>query len=177
MSNCKGADTRVQQIFDGEGFDRKHNDADLLQAIQAIHDSIKRRRLIHWMPAHLDEPKNKHKFDKFLKNGGNMDMVKYNCMVVALAKSGAEQHQHNKAFYDLYCHRKQLTETVLVTVLVNHNQKILRRAKKPPPQPKSQESSEEEESGPEYEGSSDESCDPHKAPLLPPTSAARSSPS
>jgi hypothetical protein len=42
-----------------------------------------------------------------------------NCKVDNLAKEGAEQHQFDEAHYDLYVHRRQLTQKLqdmLVTI-------------------------------------------------------------
>jgi ribonuclease HI len=67
--DCKGVVTLVNKIIEGEGYDESHNDADLLAAIDNICAYIQRDRLIHWMPAHLDEPKHKEKRDNSSMRG------------------------------------------------------------------------------------------------------------
>ena len=63
-------------------------------------------RLIKWIPAHLDEPKNHKKLEAFLAEGGTHEMVRGNCGADELAKEGAEMHDYDKAQYELYHHRK-----------------------------------------------------------------------
>ena len=59
--DCKGVVTLVNRILDGQGYDSKNNDADLLEAIHNICQTVQCNRKIVWMPAHLDNPKNKKK--------------------------------------------------------------------------------------------------------------------
>ena len=59
--DCKGVVKLIDKILEGEGFDSTHEDADLLEAINNIHTTIAGRRIIKWIPAHLDEPKNAKK--------------------------------------------------------------------------------------------------------------------
>ena len=55
--DCKGVVQLVNKILNDEGYDSKHEDADILEAIQQIHNEVMGNRLIKWIPAHLDEPK------------------------------------------------------------------------------------------------------------------------
>ena len=55
--DCKGVVKLVTDIFENKGYDKKHNDADLLEAINSICVNIPAKRIIEWMPAHLDEEK------------------------------------------------------------------------------------------------------------------------
>ena len=84
--------TLVTKILNDEGLDDKHDDADLLKSISDIHKNIECRRKIEWMPAHLDEPKNRKKLESFLEQGGTRDMIKGNCGADDSAKEGAEIH-------------------------------------------------------------------------------------
>ena len=44
---------------------------------------------INWMPAHLDDPSNKKKLDRYLNRGGSMRHVEGNASADASAKRGA----------------------------------------------------------------------------------------
>jgi ribonuclease HI len=56
--DCKGAVTLVNRIIEEQSYDSKHKDADLLEAIYNICQTVQYKRKIEWMPAHLDNPKN-----------------------------------------------------------------------------------------------------------------------
>ena len=53
--DCKRVVTLVSKILCGRSYDPKHNDADLLEAIQTICHEVPTKRIIEWMHAHLDE--------------------------------------------------------------------------------------------------------------------------
>jgi len=65
-TDCKGVYNLCKAIFEGKDYDRKHNDADLLNQIATIHAQNPLERVIEWMPAHLDDPKNAAKRANFL---------------------------------------------------------------------------------------------------------------
>jgi len=86
-TDCKGVFNLCNGIFNNRGYDHKHNDADLLHHIDALHKASPLKRIIEWMPAHLDEEANAKKLKKFLKGGGTQTHINGNCSVDSLAKA------------------------------------------------------------------------------------------
>jgi ribonuclease HI len=126
-SDCKGVVKLINNIKNNKGYDKKHEDADILEAIQNIYETIEGNKKIEWMPAHLDEPKNHKKLKAFLEAGGTHQMIEGNCGADELAKAGAEMHEYNKAYYELYIHRKQLTQAIqdmLVSIWMKEKERM-----------------------------------------------------
>jgi len=108
-TDCKSAQSLVQRIFEGRGFDKNHPDADILQVISNLDN---RMCIVQWMPAHLEEEKNSKKREKFLKNGGTDEHIQGNVEADILAKEGADQVPVDKDSYFRFSLRKWLTSTV-----------------------------------------------------------------
>ena len=111
-SDCKAAVDMVNAVIDGGEIDHNHEEADLLEAIKAIHQTSPQTRQVIWMPAHLDEEANQSKKEKYLRNGGNEAHIVGNCGADHLAKQGADMHSCDK---QLLIH-SQLRQKVTVTV-------------------------------------------------------------
>ena len=110
-TDCKGVYKLCKAIFEGKEYDRKHNDADLLNQIAMIHAQNPLERVIEWMPAHLDDPKNAAKRAKFLANGGTEEHINGNCGADTLAGAGALRYPVPALKSFLAQQRKRLTMT------------------------------------------------------------------
>jgi len=108
-TDCRAAFLLVQKIQNGEGFDPKHGEADILSMIANIKND---NCIIRWMPAHLDEEDNVLKRDKYFESGGTQAHIEGNCGADALAKQGAESIAINKERHDMHFLRIWLTKTV-----------------------------------------------------------------
>ena len=67
-----------------------HPDHDLWKIVQQLIEGLEIVHLVVWMPAHLDEPGNEKKLQKFFKNGGMQYQIEGNQGADAKAKQGAE---------------------------------------------------------------------------------------
>ena len=92
-SDCRGAVTIVQRILEGQGYDLKHEDADILHYIQQLsysHNTNKHNGvIIRWVPAHLDDDTNHKKRTKYLNHGGMQHHIDGNSQADILAKKGS----------------------------------------------------------------------------------------
>ena len=129
-TDCKSAATLVHKIFEGEGFDKNHADADILQVISNINNKM---CIVQWMPAHLDEEKNSKKKQRFLKTGGTDEHIQGNVEADELAKEGADQVPLDKDSYFRFTLRKWLTRIVqnfLVDVWCNEKSRMYGKGEK-----------------------------------------------
>ena len=74
-------------------FSDKHEDADLLNVIYQVYkDAPTESILIEWIPAHLDDPRNSKKREKFLRSGGTEADIEGNAGADRLAGIAANRH-------------------------------------------------------------------------------------
>ena len=86
-SDCKAAVNLVNKIIKGQPWDKRHDDADILQKILDIVENIAGDRIVQWIPAHLDEDQNHKKREAFFRKGGEQKDIDGNCGADSLAKS------------------------------------------------------------------------------------------
>jgi len=108
-TDCRAAYLLVQKIQNGEGYDVKHGEADILSVIANLKND---NCIIKWMPAHLDEADNIVKRDKYLEAGGTQAHIDGNCGADELAKQGADSIKIDNQRHDMYMLRTWLTKTV-----------------------------------------------------------------
>ena len=112
MSDCQGVVKVVRSILQGDAYDHKHEDADLLHYLSEIINTKTRHFLaIQWMPGHLDDPQKYKKKEKYLKTGGQPCHIRGNVNADDLAKRGANQHTTNQTRYYLANARKAVTKS------------------------------------------------------------------
>ena len=108
--DCKGIVNWLTRIQHGQQLPKNHPDSDIWTRIVPLINFWEADHFqFHWIPSHLNDPKNTKKKDRYLKQGGTFQNIADNDAVDKLAGAAASQHAPNPSRAALAGYRAKLT--------------------------------------------------------------------